>query len=316
MREITEFQQFRTEIVNRHTIHIFGLGFEERCLKFPQVLRDSRPSAGSQTFFCVDPGDWNLASSLKTQRSAYTHEIQKMLPSARICSLAEPLAEIGSRETPDYFCVDVSTLPRTYIFKVLEAIFRKTNGRVPTFVIYTYPKTYAYGQLQDPASEMNLVYDAPALPRGKRATMIMLPGFDVEYTNLAISYAKAVTGQDSTLRWLFSFPGRRYQFYERALESHLELIEHETPVLFPQNEIRPAFERLLKELTSSKDRPVFCVPLGCRLTCVPVFLAAWCARRSREDVNLLFPKTRRYNSIRSGGGDVPLIEQLPTLDGK
>lgn len=145
--------------------------------------------------------------------------------------------------------------------------------------------------------------------------MVMLPGFDVEYTNLALSHVKAVTGQDPTLRWLFSFPGRKYQFYERALESHLELMEGEVPALFPQNEIRPAFERLLKELTSAKDRPVFCVPLGCRLTCVPVFLAVWCARMLRDDVNLLFPKTRRYNSIRSGGGDAPLIERLPAVGG-
>lgn len=106
MRDITEFPQFRTEVVHRNTLHIFGLGFEERCLKFPQILKDSRPSAGSQIFFCIDPGDRNLAYSLKAQRDTYAREIQQMLPSARICTLEEPLTEIGSRENPDFYCID------------------------------------------------------------------------------------------------------------------------------------------------------------------------------------------------------------------
>ena len=62
-----------------------------------------------------------------------------------------------------------------------------------------------------------------------------------------------------------------------------------------------------------REEPVFMVPLGARVTCIPVFAAVLWARNAAHHVDVMLPATRRYSSIRSEGGGTPLIEDITAL---
>ena len=313
MREIGDFPKFRRQILARDTIHIMAVGFEQRCLAYPRALHAN--SQKDQTFLVIRVSGNNVSQTLLGHCEDNEAEFRKLLPSAQIQPKSLIIQEIRNRDIPANYCVDTSSMPRSCIRDVLAALLERSDGAASIFVIYSYPTEFVYGSLQEPASDVALYYETPAFVHDKRVSALIMPGFDIDYTNMALTHIRAATGSLPSIRWLFSFPGRKYQFHERALETHIDMMDGKKPIFFPQDEITVAMDRLYAEIMSVHDSPVFCVPLGCRLTCVPLFLAVWRARKEDKDVNVLIPKTRRYNSLRSEGGDTPLIEELGAIDG-
>ena len=312
MREVREFPKFRRQILATSTIHIMAVGFEERCLAYPKVLRGNLGSKG-QAFLAIKVSEDNVSQTLVALSEQNESEMRKLLPSVQIQPLSYLLDTLRTMAVPSNYCVDTSAMPRFCIHEVLSTILRKSRGDASVFVAYSYPTRFVHGNLQEPATDVAIYYDTPSLISGKKVTAFVMPGFDIDYTNVALVHIKAATALPPSIRWLFSFPGRKYQFYERALETHGEMMAGERLEFFPQDEINIAAEKLYTKITSIRHGSVFCVPLGCRLTCVPLFLAVWRARivqKADDTVNILVPKTRRYSSLRSEGGDTPLIEEL------
>jgi hypothetical protein len=229
----------------------------------------------------------------------------------KVCSIGEISSELEKHKNVAGYCLDISSFPRIHIFNLLCAVLEASKGIVPIWIVYTYPQTYVYGSLQEAGSDVICYFDRPHLERNTQPAVIMSPGFDAEFTNLALAYIKAATDTEPLVRWLFAFPPRKYHFYERALENHVYLMGGVAPILYSQSHITLALERLTQEISGMGGRSTFIVPLGPRISCVAAFIAALRARREKREVNILLPHTRRYSAIRSEGSDVPLIEKLP-----
>lgn len=310
MKELSENKRVWTKILGERTIHVFSLGFEERCLAYPVELSQANPHGGKQIFRCVRLPDDKVNSSLRERRKKNESSIKSLLPSTLITSLKEIEREIDSADLFDNFCLDISTLPRTSVFRLLEHVIFKSRGSVPIFIIYSYPNTYSSGSLGNPSTEVALHFEEPELTRGEKVAAIMLPGFDRPFTDIALTYMKGATREALESHWQFPFPGWKYAFYERALESHIDLAKGGPFSVYPQDEINLAYELFKKKVKSINHLPIFFAPLGPRISCVPVFLATLFARRRNIMANILIPKTRSYTSTRSEGYQVPLIEEI------
>lgn len=316
MKEIDQYRQFKTKILKERTVHIFGVGFEERCLAYPKFINDANPGAREQAFLCVNPPDEHVSGYLQARREKHRATIKGYLRSTRMAQIDEIEREIEEGEPPDNFCLDISTLPRAFIFRLLNKVLEKSRGeekgqcKIPIYIIYTYPKNYAYGPLEEPATDVSLSFDNPQLIKGKKVVAIILPGFDRHCTDIALTHIKASTGLSPTPQWQFPFPGRIFAFYERALENHIDLVKDTSISVYPQEEINLAFDRFKREVGEVSSLPVFYVPLGPRITCVSVFLAALWSREKGVNANVLVPVMRSYTSIRSEGHKTPLIEQI------
>jgi hypothetical protein len=245
-----------------------------------------------------------------------------ILPSAVGLSLGDLLKEIHEISTPTQhfnIYIDMSGLPRAYIFSVLQAICEKyeNNRFVKLFCIYTYPKNYVEGSLQEPAGEMKCVFRG-YLPTMSKATLMIFPGFDVEYTTTGLTYVKAKTSEEPGILWFIPFPGRTYRFYERVLETHMPFLENlpnEKIILYPQEELRLAFNILHTKINEifHENHYILLMPLGCRIICLPIFLNVWLARKEgKKEIDIVFPSTIRYNTLRSSEEyEEPLIDEIP-----
>jgi hypothetical protein len=294
------------------TLHIFALGYEERCLAYARALSDSVLS-GKHKFLCVVPPDEHVSWFLKSVRRKHQDAILQMLPGTHFGSwddLKREISDLGRWET---CCLDISSLPRTLIFSALGQMLATRKPGRNLFVLYTFPAQYAYGPLQSPAADVTIHFTDPQLRVGETTAAYVIPGFDVEYTNLALAYMKGATQRQPHVTWLLAFPGRKYAFYERALERHIELISDSKVSLFPQDEIALALKELEGAVEAAPAMPVYFVPLGSRINCVSVFLAAVAAKKKGKQVNILYPRTLRHSSIRSTGFTSPLIERIPDI---
>lgn len=309
MQKYFEYFRGRGNILRRRSIHIMSLSFEQRCLAYPTILKDQRLPAREHTFFCIDLGDDNLNEFLKILRKNHSEEIKDTLPSIQFVTIEELFEEIDRIHPPDNVYIDLSSLTRISIFHLLQKVYEKWYSKINLFVIYSYPKNYMYGHLQEPAFTVEAVYDLPKPTRGEKVCALVLPGFDIEYTNVSLVYLRAKTERKSEVRWYIPFPGKQYNFYERTMESHLIFLKNYRFTLYPQEELKLSFDRIRKEI-QTHGSPVFIIPLGCRIICISVFLATVWARKEGRKVNILLPQTRRYESIRSEGYVEPLIGEM------
>lgn len=312
MRPIDEYPLFRTKVLAERTLHVFSVGFEERCLGYTKFLRNASLKTHEQVFLCVVPPDENVSGYLRSQRIAHLKEIRTTLHATRIGTIDEIEAQIDDAALPDNICVDISTLPRPFIFRLLLKLLQKGQNTVPIYSIYTYPREYVYGTLEEPSTNVTCVFnDPPQLTKGPRVAAVFLPGFDRACTDIALTYIKAATGNEPVTQWHFPFPGRVYAFYERSLESHIDLVKDHSFSIYPQQEIGLAFRRFRSDIQSVRHMPVFFVPLGPRITCVSILLTATHARAQGIGANIIVPVMRKYTSVRSEGAQIPLIEQIP-----
>ncbi len=293
---------------------MLGIGFEERCCAYPKILADARVPAGKHSFYCVLPPDDNCSWALKACRERHAREIHNLLPASRTLSIDQMVEEALSAGAIENFCVDISSLPRAFIFRILQELREKSEGGTRVWIIYTNPEVYDHGSLQEPGPGARPFFNAPKLRPGEKSAALILPGFDVEYTNVALTYLRAATGVDPQITWLIPFPGAKFAFYERTLESHGGLIGEANFRLLLQYEINHATMSLRQEIKALDQFPVWFVPLGCRITCVPVLLSVLWAKQQSINVNILLPETRVYNSIRSEGARPPLVEQIQFVE--
>jgi len=220
MIAVTEFPFFRTKILQAKSLHVFGLGFEQRCLSYPTLLRQMNPSP-SQVFRCLNPMASNLIWPLRTKHDEHWAALSKQLPNTQLCTQDQLAVEL-KKQQPTSICLDVSSLARFEIFALMDTVLQNT-GSSRIYAVYTYPKIYAYGSLQEPAHDVKFRFNE-SLPQHRRVSVIILPGFDVEYANIALTFLKAATAVEPNVKWLFSYPGEKYHFYDRAIEAHLDIM--------------------------------------------------------------------------------------------
>jgi hypothetical protein len=312
MREITPDRRAWETVIGGKTLHIFALGYEERCLAYPKLLSSAGLSAGHK-FICALPPDENVSRYLRDIRQSHREQIRGALPPVHIGIWSEVKEDLDDASQWDSLSLDISSMPRSLIFSVLLKILKTPGCLEKTFVVYTFPAQYAFGPLQRPSPEIRILFDSPVFQNDRSAVALVIPGFDVEYTTVALAYINGACRVMPQVKWLLPFPGRRYSFYERAHETHIELMDDLLPELFPQEEIVAAAEKLKEVIGPSPDRPTFFIPLGPRLNCISVFLATMAARLEGLEVNVLYPQTLTHSSIRSSGCAVPLIEKLSPL---
>ena len=309
MRRIDEYREFRTKVLQERTTHILCVGFEDRCVAYPRFLAGTKPSADKHTCICLAPQEGGLGGTLRERTALHKAEIQNALPGTSFSSPDALEDKIRGASVSENYCVDLSSMPRQLIFRVLSTVLDRAESSACTYIVYTIPKLFAHGCLQQPGYGAWTLFTNPRLEENRKVTVLIFPGFDREYTNVALAHVAASTHTDPSLLWFFPFPGRKYAFYQRSMEAHFELIE-DTVALSPPYEIMLAFESLKKQVSALRSERMFFVPLGPRSACVSIHLAVAWARKQGFQANVLLPLTRKYTSLRSEGYEVPLIERI------
>ena len=311
MRAVSSEKRLILPLLRSGATHIFATGFEERCLAYPRWLYENCPNIGKQRFLCVESKDRMVSDYLLDRQQRHRRQLQELFASTQFVQpdqLKSTLdAAIGQPAAPVF--IDISSLPRRYIFRLgdLTMSLARNNRRV--FLVYTYPMHYHAGPLQRPSgefdtfpSEQDQCFDTPRL--------LLIPGFDVEYADLVVCYARARWANDFSITWLFPFV-RRYEFYERALEAHLHLVHPDSYRLISQDVIGLCV-RQLGSCIQEDQRPIVVWPLGPRIVCASVSLALRLvrARQPERPMVIVAPRTARYDSLRSADAEEPLVEEI------
>ena len=315
MREIYNVLRSGSPLLQEESVHIMCLSFESRCLAYPSLLKDLNLSAQKHALFCIRLSNENVSRFLQEIRKEHEKAMKSYLPSIQFINFSEIIRIIQNLSAPVNIYIDVSGLPRQYIFSILEAIFKKfeEDSAVRFFCIYTYPKNYAEPPLQEPAADIKYIFNSSSFFRGERISLIILPSFDIEYTNVGLTHIYSISDYGPDIFWFIPFPGRTYRFYERVVESHFHFLKNSREsniVLYPQEELRLSFTKLRKQIESLSD-PILIMPLGCRIICISTFLSVMLARKNKRKIDILFPRTSMYDSLRSEDYAIPLIEEVP-----
>src|SRR5574341_786666 len=165
MKGISSYPAFRQKVRHQRTIHILTLGFEQRCVSYPNFVNELKLDTGKHKFMCIQPYDENMSDFLVSCREDNRRNMKKLIPGVQIGTITEILGELTSEDPPDNFCVDISSMPRSHIFQMFDAMITKSTNKSRLFCIYSYPKTYMYGPLQEPAPIVDYCGEAPRLAR-------------------------------------------------------------------------------------------------------------------------------------------------------
>lgn len=312
MLDAATSHRLRQRLSSGPALHLLGLGFEERCLAYPRLL-DSWALVQKGIFLALDPGDTGVSWALREKRRAHWAELLRLFPAIRRVNESEALAcirEIGRSAT---VCVDFSSLPRRSIVAILETLGPASEGQGSFFAIYTYPQAYSHDPLQQPDPRIDLALPEPTVPSGK-CSLLVIPGFERSYTNLAIAWMRGASRSEPTLEVLLPFPGSRYEFFERVVEEHFDLVGASLH-LMPQNHILKASQAIFHQLVflQADGAPVFVLAEGPRVTLLSVYLAVLRLRSEtkRRLANILLIGTQRYNTLRSEEAACPMVEEIP-----
>jgi hypothetical protein len=314
MKNIQDY--FRNEInagvFAEKSLHIFSLGFEERCLSYPEFLSAHKNT--DHKYVCLSASNDGLSPFLVDEKDENKNRLDEFFSTVEYKTFVDLPGTIKSylSSVKNVF-IDISVLPRKYIFKLFKILQEVAEAGIKNrvFIIYTFPTEYVHNKLQQKSPEIE-VYSELNLNQDETPLVYMLPGFTVEDTNIVMAFLNGrFYPSTPQYKWLIAFPGADYNFYERALESHLPYLD-ETFTLFPYLEVNLAFERLKeKVLGENKVRDIIFVPIGSRLTCVPIILCANFLRsKGYTNVHILAPKTKEYDSLRSIGYSQALIEEV------
>jgi hypothetical protein len=311
MRAISSQKRLILPLLRSGATHIFATGFEERCLAYPRWLHENCPNIGKHRFLCVECRDRMVSDYLLDRQQRHRRELQELFASTQFVQadqLRSTLDSAISQPAAPVF-IDISSLPRRYIFRLADLTISLARNNRRVFLVYTYPMHYHAGPLQRPSGEFDSLpsaqdpcFDAPRL--------LLIPGFDLEYANLIVSYARARWADDFSVTWLFPFV-RRYEFYERALEAHLHLLHPESYRLISQDVIGLSVRQLVSCIQEDL-RPIVVCPLGPRIVGASVSLALRLvgARQPERPMVIVVPRTARYDSLRSAGAEEPLLEEI------
>jgi hypothetical protein len=320
MIDIDQFYIRNSDLISNRSIHIICLSFEERCIAYPKKLKDLKLSAQTHSFLCIDLPDENLSGFLREGKRANKLILNGLLPSVEILSYSDLEKRVQKSPAPLNIYLDMSGLPRKYIFKILDFIYSKYEQSeiVRIFCVYTYPKKYVFGNLQKPATDVEYIFASQHYFEDQSIALFVMPGFDLEYTNAGLLHVNAINKYEHSITWFIPFPGIEYRFYERVIESHLHYLRDTNELnilLYPQEEIKLAFWKLSQHIDGIAS-PLLILPLGCRIICISLFLAVFAARKKKKIIDVILPETVFYDSIRSEGFVNPIIEEIPAYLGR
>ena len=308
MQSIHNFLIANKTKLRENCIHIFCCGFEKRCLAYPKALAGYDISQKNKIFCLILPS--NIGSFPLSEETKNKEELAKLFQASSFVKLEEILTELIAFKSARNIFIDVSSMPRLYIFKILNFLFTEIASLKDKsiYIIYTYPKKYIHDALQEPDCKLKYVYDDVFPTKKCKCSIIMFPGFDLDYTKITVSILMHETFEP-TFGWFLPFPGREYLFYERALKAHISFFETQKAKLYHLEEMGLFHYRLNQVLDSIDDDTIFMVPLAPRFICVPIFLATQRVKQQKK-INICYPSTKRYNSIRSEGYVNPLIWKI------
>jgi len=311
MRPLSSASRLLLPLLREGATHVFATGFEERCLAYPRWLDENCPNIGQQRFLCVEPKDRTVSTYLLDKQQDLRRQLEGLFASTQFVQHAQLEstlnAAIGQRAAPVF--IDISSLPRRYISSLGDLTMSLVRNNRRVFLVYTYPRRYYAGPLQRPSGEFDTFPAEQDRWRGA-PRLLLIPGFDVEYANLIVCYARAHWPDDLSITWLFPFV-RRYELYERALEAHLHLLQPGSYRLISQDVIGLCV-RQLQTCIQEDQRPIVVCPLGARLVCASVSLALRLlfAEQPARHMMIVVPRTARYDSLRSEGAEEPLVEEI------
>lgn len=315
MKEIYNVLRRGSSLFQEKSIHIMCLSFERRCLAYPQILRDLNLSAQKHSFFSIRLSDDNVSKFLQELRRENEKAMRNHVPSIQFITFTGIIQRIQNLSPPINIYIDMSGLPRQYIFLILKAIFENFEeaSNVRIFCIYTYPKEYTESPLQEPSTAITYIFGSSASFQEEKISLIILPGFDIEDTNVGLTHLYSISNREPDIYWFIPFPGRTYRFYERVIESHfyfLKRVSESKIILFPQEQLRLSVNNLRKQIEGLPE-PLLVMPLGCRIICISTFLSVVLAQRKKRKIDVMFPQTSIYDSLKSEGYTIPLIEEIP-----
>lgn len=311
MTPVSADRTFMNNVRTERCTHVVCLSFEDRCIGYPQVLAHAKARGHDHTFLCIMPSNDGVGGELQRRRTTHKGTMTEILPAMSLEPLAEVKRRLKAIATPMSFYLDVSAMPRLALITTLSTLVHLSDSSTRLFIIHTDPEEYYHGALQTPGPEMSLVFDEPIPSQGQSFRALMFPGFDLPYSIVALTYLSGLSGKRPNLKWYFSYPGRKYAFYQRARETHAHLVEHGEFGLYPQYHIGLSFERLKADISQSECTVL--VPLGPRITCVSIFFAAVWARNKNIKTNIVLPTTLKYSSLRSTGHAEPMIEDVTPI---
>lgn len=268
------------------TLYITSVSFEDRCLALVGDLRrvgvesDSRVAVlDFRGYENVDPYLVNRAQLMRELGAlgcgVDVLEVGVSTPLGCALGLEDVMERVGAQRV----VLDISTLPRSYVFTVCKVLCEK---KVECTLRYYKPETYG-GQLSRGVRRVQAVPGFEGRSIGSdNTTLVLILGFE-GYKSL---YAWEQLGPSKTIA-LLGDPAYRAEFLETARRSNAELFRQlgSRGVVGRLNTFDVGLacaelERLYSDLIG-KDAGVEIVvcPLGTKLQCVAAFALAY---RHRE----------------------------------
>src|SRR5688572_22864120 len=151
MKNISDYYQYDLSPTDKKedlSIHIFNLGFEERCTAYPEFIASKKNLKGKH--LCLSTSNDRLSDFLIDSKGENKKKIESLFPTIEFDSITDIIPKLSSFiDRFEKIYIDTSTLPRGYIFKLLNFLLEKGSFKSKrVFLIYTFPKSYVYDKLQ------------------------------------------------------------------------------------------------------------------------------------------------------------------------
>lgn len=278
------------------TLYVTGVSFEERCLALPESL--SLRTGNERALLVEFLGYENVGPYL--QNRARIHQVLRAKGYAPVVIEGEPsrplealrqIAEEIKRTTPEKVFLDISTLPRNYLFGVCRLL---ALYHIPTFIRYYKPQDYGTELSRGVGSVQTIAgFEGSSTSSGEVVLAIIL-GFEgykalQAWERIGPTRVIALLG-DPPFKPGFLDRSRQHndELLTKLKDVHVERL-HTSDVLVAKNQL----QRLYQECTSGGREISFVLcPLGTKLQS----LAAFAFATQNKDVSVLYVSSLRYFS--------------------
>jgi hypothetical protein len=210
---------------NGRNLFILTLGFEDRCLAMPRLLKNADRS--KNRILCIEQDNANVAPVAVLQRRLLRDAITEFIGREFYDedTAAAAVQDALRREPDTNIVLDTSTMPRRLIAHFLKAIGEYKADYRRSWLFDCQPKdylSYVSGEQEIPDPAIPTVYDDPDIARQDRLSLVIFPGFNCFETAAILARVINPTRRNQVvgLRWVFCHPGAKYEFYERAVIEH------------------------------------------------------------------------------------------------
>ena len=265
------------------TLYITSISFEDRCLA---LAADLERGSGQRQVAALDFGGYENVDPYLRNRARFVERIEKtgiplvVLPVRLNSPLdgEDKLRGVVAEAAPARVVLDVSTLPRNYLFSVCRLLCEV--GASPV-IRYYKPQTYG-GQLSRGVRHVQSVpgFEGAAVGGGSTVLVVIL-GFE-GYKSL---YAWEELGPSRTIL-LLGDPPYKEDFLETARRNNRELFKqlggrgeigrlHTFDMAVAHGQLVRLYERLVQE---DRNTEVTLCPLGTKPQSIAAFAFAYCHR--------------------------------------